>query len=78
MFACEREGLGTRQLKLAPKLPSRVYFWILLKGVGAKLMLSTKIKGGSGASTNYVIRCAKNPKGGGGGGAKAPPGTSLK
>ena len=30
-------------------------------------MLSTKIKGGSGTNTNYVIRCAKNPKGGGGG-----------
>ena len=28
-------------------------------------MLSTKIKGGSGLSTNYVIRCTKNPKGGG-------------
>ena len=30
-------------------------------------MLSTKIKGGSGLSTNYVIRSTKNPKGGGGG-----------
>ena len=29
-------------------------------------MLSTKIKGGSGLSTNYVIRSTKNPKGGGG------------
>ena len=28
-------------------------------------MLSTKIKEGSGASANYVIRCAKNPRGGG-------------
>ena len=27
-------------------------------------MLSTKIKGGSGLSTNYVIRSTKNPKGG--------------
>ena len=40
-------------------------------------MLSTKIKGGSGASTNYLIRCAKNPKGEqteskGGGGQKHP------
>ena len=25
-------------------------------------MLSTKIKGGSGLSTNYVIRCTKNPR----------------
>ena len=40
-------------------------------------MLSTKIKGGSGLSTNYIIRCTKNPKGGqteSKGGAKAPPG----
>ena len=44
-------------------------------------MLSTKIKGGSGTSTNYVIsneQCTKNPGGGGGQteskgeGAKAP------
>ena len=54
---------------------SRVYFRILLKG---GQMLSTKIKGGSGFSTNYVIRCTKNPKGGqtesrgGGGGQKHP------
>ena len=27
-------------------------------------MQSTKIKGGSGLSTNYVIRSTKNPKGG--------------
>ena len=27
-------------------------------------MLSTKIKGGSDLSTNYVIRSTKNPKGG--------------
>ena len=42
-------------------------------------MLSTKIKGGSGlhVSTNYVIRCTKNPKGGGQTESKAPPGTPL-
>ena len=40
-------------------------------------MLSTKIKGGSGASTNYVIGCAKTSKGGGG--QKHPlAGTPLK
>ena len=41
----------------------RVYFRISLKG---GQMLSTKIKGGSGLSTNYVIiiRCTNNPKGG--------------
>ena len=27
-------------------------------------MLSTKIKGGSDLSTNYIIRSTKNPKGG--------------
>ena len=37
-----------------------------------RAMLGTKIKGGSGASTNYVIRCAKNPKGGGGGDKSTP------
>ena len=39
-------------------------------------MLSTKIKGGSGLSTNYVIRSTKNPKGGGKlnpRGGKSPP-----
>ena len=41
------------------------------QGRGGGQMLNTKIKGGSGLSTNYVIRCTKNPKGGG---AKAPPG----
>ena len=53
--------------------PNRVYFRISLK---EGQMLSTKIKGGSGLSTNYIIRCTKNPKGGkrgGGGGAFAPP-----
>ena len=46
---------------------------------GGGQMLSTKIKGGSGASTNYVIRSTKNLKGGGqteskggGGGQKHP------
>ena len=51
---------------------SRVYVRSSLKG---GQMLSIKIKGGSGTSTNYEIRCAKNPKGGGG--AKAPPGTLI-
>ena len=42
-------------------------------------MLSTKMKRGSGSSTNDVIKCTKNPRGGGGQteskeGAKAPPG----
>ena len=50
----------------------RVYFRISLK---EGQMLSTKIKGGLGLSTNYVIRSTKNPKGGG---AKAPPGPPLK
>ena len=39
---------------------------------GGGQMLSTKIKGGSGASTNYVIGCAKTSKGGGGGGKSTP------
>ena len=42
-------------------IPSRVYFRIsLMEGQ----MLSTKIKGGSGLSTNYVITSTKNSKGG--------------
>ena len=52
---------------------TRVYFRISLK---EGQMLSTKIKGGSGLSTNYVIRSTKNPKGGQteskGGGQKPP------
>ena len=35
-------------------------------GGGGGQMLSTKIKGGSGLSTNYIIRCTKNHKGGDG------------
>ena len=44
-------------------------------------MLSTKIKGGSGLSTNYVIRSTKNPKGGqteSKGGQKLPLAPPLK
>ena len=41
-------------------------------------MLSTKIKGGSGLSTNYIIRCTKNPKGGGGGQTESKGGGGQK
>ena len=61
MFACEREGLGTRLHNTY-----RAGFISGFRSRGGQ-MLSTKIKGGSGLSTNYIIRCTKNPKGGGGG-----------
>ena len=51
------ESVGEGVISVQPgqwRMPLRVYFRISLKGGGGQIV-SAKIKGGSGASTNYAI-----------------------